>query len=247
MTLLSRVLPVLSFSILPVLVMIIGSGIAAYRVPTPAWRSLFQNFAAGVVLAAVAGELLPEITRGHHPVAVILGFALGVAVLLLIRHFAAGSASNEEVAESSVDSVSGSFVFVIGLDVFIDGLLIGVGFAAGERVGRLLTVALGTELLFLGLSTVSALMAAGVARAQAVRTTVTLALMVLVGATLGALALTGLQGFALVAVLSFGAAALLYLVTEELLVEAHEVRATPWSTGAFFTGFVVLYLTELLL
>jgi len=75
---------------------------------------------------------------------------------------------------------------------------------------------------------------------------VALALAMFGGATLGAVALTDLKGFALVAVLSFGAAALLYLVTEERLVEAHEVRETPWVTSAFFAGFLVLYLIELL-
>ncbi len=46
-------------------------------------------------------------------------------------------------------------------------------------------------------------------------------------------------------VLSFGAAALPYLVTEELLVKAHEVKETPWITSAFFPGFIALYLIGL--
>ena len=38
--------------------------------------------------------------------------------------------------------------------------------------------------------------------------------------------------------LSFGTAAMLYLVVEELLVEAHEVEHTPLAAGAFFAGFL---------
>jgi ZIP family zinc transporter len=38
--------------------------------------------------------------------------------------------------------------------------------------------------------------------------------------------------------------ALLYLVTEELLVEAHEVPDRPWVTATFFAGFLVLLLLE---
>jgi ZIP family zinc transporter len=34
-------------------------------------------------------------------------------------------------------------------------------------------------------------------------------------------------------------AALLYLVTEELLVEAHEVAETPWAAAMFFAGFLL--------
>ena len=43
-------------------------------------------------------------------------------------------------------------------------------------------------------------------------------------------------------VLAFGAAALLYLVVEELLVEAHEQAETPLLAVLFFAGFLGIYL-----
>lgn len=51
--------------------------------------------------------------------------------------------------------------------------------------------------------------------------------------------LTGAFEGALEIALSFGLAALLFLVTEELLVEAHEVQETPLSTATFFAGFLL--------
>lgn len=44
---------------------------------------------------------------------------------------------------------------------------------------------------------------------------------------------------AFVILLSFGLSALLFLVIEELLVEAHEVPETPVSTATFFAGFLI--------
>ena len=38
--------------------------------------------------------------------------------------------------------------------------------------------------------------------------------------------------------MTFGVAALLYLVTEELLREAHEERETALGTAMFFVGFL---------
>jgi ZIP family zinc transporter len=38
---------------------------------------------------------------------------------------------------------------------------------------------------------------------------------------------------------------LLYLATEELLVEAHEVPETTFATATFFGGFLVLMLIDL--
>ena len=58
--------------------------------------------------------------------------------------------------------------------------------------------------------------------------------------------LAGLTGVAFDAVLAFGVAALLYLVTEELLVEAHEVPETALVTSIFFVGFLLLLLIDLL-
>ena len=45
-----------------------------------------------------------------------------------------------------------------------------------------------------------------------------------------------------IAVANFWAAALLYLVVEELLVEAHEEAETPLLGALFFVGFLGLYL-----
>lgn len=45
---------------------------------------------------------------------------------------------------------------------------------------------------------------------------------------------------------SFGLAALLYLVTEELLVEAHDVKETHHAAAMFFVGFLTLIVIDAL-
>ena len=60
------------------------------------------------------------------------------------------------------------------------------------------------------------------------------------GAAIAAGVLAGLSGVWLAGVISFGLAALLYLVTEELLFEAHEVKQTHPATAMFFGGFLTL-------
>lgn len=47
-------------------------------------------------------------------------------------------------------------------------------------------------------------------------------------------------------VLAFSAAALLYLVTEELLMEAHVVEEKPVSTLVLFGGFLAFWSIQLL-
>jgi ZIP family zinc transporter len=43
---------------------------------------------------------------------------------------------------------------------------------------------------------------------------------------------------------AFGLIALLYLVIEELLVEAHETPDRPWVAAMFFAGFLILLVIE---
>jgi zinc transporter, ZIP family len=66
-------------------------------------------------------------------------------------------------------------------------------------------------------------------------------LLLLAGALGGWLILRHASQSVLAVILSFGAAALLYLVTEELLVETHLPQETLVSTAMFFLGFLVIF------
>lgn len=227
---------------IPVAALVVGGVVAAVRPPGPRLTSGVQHFAAGVVFAAVAVELLPDILHERNPVAMTLGFAAGVILMLGVRHLTEAQTGQKGVSGGGPPT---GLVVTIGIDLGVDGLLLGVGFAAGAKTGVLLTVALTVEILFLGLSAVAALTRAGVGRGRVVRTTLALALVLAAGGAAGTLLLRGLSGFALEAVLSFGAAALLYLVTEELLVEAHATPETPLLAATFFVGFLALLLVEM--
>ena len=74
----------------PVLAGIIGALIVVFRTPSEALVSGVQHFAAGVVLAAVAGEVLPELRERGPLWLIVIGFAAGVAVPLAMRHIEGG-------------------------------------------------------------------------------------------------------------------------------------------------------------
>jgi ZIP family zinc transporter len=137
-------------------------------------------------------------------------------------------------------------VITVAIDVSIDGVLVGLGFAAGAREGTLLTIALGIEILFLGLATSTALRKAGVKFGKIIGIHCGLAALIFTGGVLGSTLLGGLSGAILEIFLSFGVAALLYLVTEELLVGAHEEQDTPFATGMFFGGFLLFLMIGIL-
>jgi zinc transporter, ZIP family len=233
---------VVGYALIPATAVLLGGIAAIVRAPGARLRSAVQHFAAGLVFAAIGVELLPDIVHEAQPVAVVGGFAIGLAVMLAIRSW---SERSGEKGVSGAKQPSG-LLATLGVDLLVDGLLVGVGFAAGAKEGLLLTVALATEGLFLGLAGSVAQSKAGVSRTRIVLVTAGLASLLLIGATVGAALLGGLSGAPRELVLSFGASALLYLVTEELLVEAHEEPETAALTGAFFVGFVLLLIVEMI-
>ena len=237
---------ILLYALIPALAIVVGGVAATMRVPGAKTRSAVQHLAAGIVFAAVAVELLPEILHDHSPLATILGMALGVGTMFGIKRLVEGKkAPSSSDSEENVKSPN-SLLVTLGVDVLIDGLLIGVGFAAGAKQGLLLTIALAGEVLFLGVSAAAALGKSGASRTRILSVVVGLGVTLLIGAGIGGSLLSGLEGFALDVVLTFGAAALLYLVTEELLVEAHEEPDSPALSAMFFVGFTTLLVLEML-
>lgn len=234
-----HVFQVLVFAMIPALAVVVGAAVASIRTPRARVQAMIQHFAAGVVFAAVAGEILPDLHDAHAPIATVIGFAIGVGIMLGIKELV----EPEGAAEGRPSSAK-AMLLVVLVDILIDGLLVGVGFAAGREKGILIMVALTLEVLFLGLSTVGQLLASGASRGRAMAWALLTSAVLLAGAAIGAMIASVLHGQVFVGVLAFGAAALLYLVTEELLVEAHETPETPLTTAVFFLGFLVLFLIE---
>jgi len=231
----------LSYTMLAVVAAMVGGLIAVYRAPGPQMESNVQHFAAGVVTAAVAAELLPDVHE-RAPLVVVLGFAIGIATMLGV-HRLSGLIEKREIGGSFAGAAG--LLITVGIDMLIDGVLIGVTFLAEAATGIIIAVALAIEVLFLGVAGVVALPTdMGTPRKLAVPAA--FGLLLTTGVTVGVLALEGVTGAPIAIILAFGAAALLYLVTEELLVKAQKVPETPVSTTLFFVGFLSIFLLDML-
>ena len=223
-----------AFTLIPVVAVLIGSLFAVSRRPSDAFVSAMQHLAAGVVFAAAAAEILPQVMHEASPIATFTGGALGIVVMLSLKAL-------EGRASGPV-----AMLGAVAVDILIDGLVLGLAFVAGEKAGVLLTIALTLEVLFLGLTVTTELGETIRSKARILAITMGIALLLPIGAALATPVATFppviIAGF-----LSFGLMALLYLVTEELLVEAHEKPDTPLISAMFFIGFLGLLLIEELL
>lgn len=235
----------------PVVIAVLAATLSVRATPGPRLMSGVQHFAAGVVLAAVAGEVLPALREEGHVWWATGGFLLGTVLVIILERVGEREAAADHAGEAPATGPAAGKVVAaalpvgmlvpVAVDLLMDGMLIGLGASLGFTQALILTIALTIEVLFLGISLSASLRKAGQSTGASVAWTAGVALMMLVGALGGALLLGGASPQVLAAVLAFGAAALLYLAVEELMIEAHENAETPWLTALFFVGFTVIY------
>lgn len=227
---------------IPVVAAGVGSTVAVLRPPSPRVVAGVQHFAAGVVIAALVGEVLPDLREEGNQGWAVVGFAAGVALMLGLAAY--GRRADERrarVATRAAAVAPVSLLAAVAVDLLVDGALVGLGSTMGGTQGLIITAALTIEVLFLGLSVAGELTQLGMSRARATAICWALGLLTAVGGLGAVILLDGASAAVLATVLAFGAAALLYLAVEELLVEAHEERETTLLSALFFIGFLLVY------
>jgi len=227
---------------IPALIALAGGILASVWNPDHQTRSLIQHFAAGVVLAALAVELLPEIGREHAPgLVLVCSFALGSLFMYGLKLWTMRIEQQVSI-KGNVAGLGTGMLMATFIDVATDGFIIGAGFAAGGETGTILALGLSVELLFLGL----ALASEATMGWRIIAISGALGGTVLTFSLIGNVLLSGASHAVIGGALAFSAAALLYLVTEELLIEAHEVEEKPISTLVLFGGFLAFWSIQLL-
>lgn len=237
------------FALLPTVTLIVGGVTASFYKVGSGMRSAILHFASGVVFSVVAVELLPDVIRMHEPVQIVIGFSIGIVTMLGIRYVTEMAQQpqeqvvsigqqNQERSVSSIRPMMATLI-AIAVDIFIDGLLLGIGFSAGVKEGKLLAFALSVEVLSLALATSTSFVDKGIQRSVVLKVIIGFAILFFLSALLGGSLLHNLSDEWMEIILSFGLAALLFLVTEELLKEAHEEKESPLLTAAFFFGFLL--------
>jgi zinc transporter, ZIP family len=232
--------------ILPYILIATGAGVlggivALFWAPKVEARSAIQHFAAGVVIAAVASELIPEVERIGTTRGILSGFAAGGITMIGLKWLVLKFETFEKSRHNLPVGLSAAAAVDTNRRRHFSA-----GFSTGQRLGPLLAIALAVELCFLTLSVGSEFHKNKSKRWQGLATTTGIALLLLVGAVAASFLMKGASDGTVAIVLAFGAAALIYLVAEELLVEAIEAKESLFSTAMLFAGFLVLLALKLL-
>jgi ZIP family zinc transporter len=213
-----------------------GEFVAMRWAPGPRLTSGVQHFAAGLLIGVVALELLDPVVDGA-PVPVILGVAAGTVAMLTVDIVSARITGRE--------SGGTGLAVVVAIDLAIDGFLLGVAAGKDPRLGILLAAGLAVEDFFTTMSLAVSLK--GIEECGRIRWIVTgVAAAMVAGGAAGWLVSSVVGRFGYHLVLAFGAVAVLFLVFEELMREAHKVRDTPGTTAVLFAGLLGFLLLHML-
>jgi zinc transporter, ZIP family len=204
-------------------------------------RSAIQHFAAGVVIAAVASGVIPEIERTGSVAGILGGFAAGGLAMIALKW----GALKFERRERRAHAMPIGLAAAAAVDTIIDGAITSAGFITGQRLGKVLAIALAIELFFLTLSVGVEFRKGRSPRWRGLVATTVIAAMFVVGSVGADVLLRDVSEGTVAVVLAFGAAALIYLVAEELLVEAVAAEESLFSTAMLFAGFLVLLALKL--
>lgn len=231
---------------------LIGPGVATgvgglfllvVRRPSGRLLDTVLGFTAGVMLAATVFSLLvPALERGSLA-EVVGGFLLGCAVLAVLdrvvphvhlRFFEAGHAAPAEGKRATL------LLSALTIHNVPEGMAVGVAFAAGgPELGIPIALAIGIQNIPEGFAAAAPLLPLGVSTGR------TLGIAALTGlveppAALAAYAAFDVASVLLAGALAFAAGAMLYVVVDELIPEAHARGYQATATGALVVGFVVM-------
>lgn len=243
---------------------VLGAVIAALatRGQTSTLTSYVQHFAAGLIIAAATLDLLPEALHLGGGWPLIIGFVLGTAFMLALRalltRFGHGHSHGDDHGhghghghgDSQTKAVTGvnlRLVVALAVVVLIDGAIIGIALSAGGAAALLIAIALSIELLFVAASTAGSARAGGGSLGTAIGVGAFVAVMMPIGAVLGAVVFAGVSAPVLIAGLGFGAAALLFTAVAELLVEAYEIKESTGTIAMAAGGFLLFLILMMLM
>ena len=227
--------------ILPAISMVLGGLLGSRLRPGKRFRAVVAHLVGGLVLGIAAADLMPAASDSGHPLALAIGFCLGFSLLLVIN------AVLEDPDDNSVQSRPRPMLLLMLpflIDSLIDGLVVGISSKAAEQQWVIpVAVALEMGLATLGLGT---LLGRGAGRWRSRVSGALMAVTYVIGLSVSLVITNGLQGPALTGTLAFGTAALIYLVVEEVMKEAH-ARGEDDSgvvNVAFFIGLLCIWLLD---
>ena len=232
---------VLLLALLPAAGNFFGGLLAEIRPISARSLSLALHAAAGVVLAIVGVEIMPQALQAEPAWVMVVALVLGGLFYMLIESWA-----SSRLEQAGSDAGPWFIYLTVAIDLFSDGLMIGAGSSIDLRLGLLLALGQVTADIPEGFATLASFRSRGMGRARRLWLGASFALPVLLGAGLGFGLVRSQPEIVKLALLAFTAGILMTLVVEEIVPEAHTGEEARSAALFFIGGFALFTLLSVL-
>jgi zinc transporter, ZIP family len=208
-----------------------------FAVPQKVVGSVLQ-FAAGVITALVFLSLMPPAVRGGDIVVAALAFFVGGAIFVFFEYFSARREAAKPASERSSMSM-GLYVGIL-VDLFVDGVVIGVGATLTLATGVALALGMAISTLPLAFVTISTAKQQGIAKPHRQQLGALFVVCMMAGALIGFLVLQNAPMTLRFALVALASGFLTTTVTQSMIPEANK-DGEPSFAGIFFVGGMSIY------
>lgn len=224
------------------------------------FSDIVLSFAAGVMLAAsVIGLILPSVEHankqigGYGIIITIVGVFCGALCInvidKIVPHLHNLTGVNEEKHPEGQSQMNKTLLFVIAIGIhnLPEGLAAGVGFGTGN-VSEALTVALGIALQNVpeGMVIIAPMIGLGMSKGRTLLIAAATGFVEVIGTLLGYFAVT-LTTAVLPFALAFAGGTMLYVISDEMLLETHAHGSERAATYALLIGFCLMLIFDTVL
>ncbi|MDG2423263.1 MAG: hypothetical protein P8M22_04730 [Phycisphaerales bacterium] len=214
------------------IILVSGIGVRWVK-PSDRMTAIMFFFAAGVLIAALCTEVIPQsMTRQRTP-AFVIGFTVGVVLMLLIRSLF--SPPQEKIANPNRTITLGS-ILNIGISLMINGVLVGIAFGVPDASGLVMIFTLSVKATLIGSGLAQVLFRNGRPMMTVMIMLITFSAVAYGGAVIGWLLVVKNAEIITAFACATAAAIMLWVVFEELMVEAHERGSRRSDSLSFFVG-----------
>lgn len=214
-----------------------------FKNPSRKFLSFILQFAAGLMIAIICFELIPEALEISNISSVFIGIFVGVIAMVICDNLVKKIYSKREKRNKSGTSNSllkTGIIVGIGLAIhnFPEGLAIGSGFESSIKLGYSLALAIALHDIPEGISMSVPMKNGGMSKTKAVILTLLSGVTTGIGAFFGAI--VGEISETVIAIcLSFAAGAMLYIVSGELIPESNQIYKGRMGTLGNIAGFIL--------
>lgn len=226
-----------------------GGGLITYLLKKPGDRLLSSilGFSAGIMLVVVFLELLPEAFEIGSYLHGVIGLLLGIVILYLLdAYFPHKHHYSDECRAGRFKKMGVLLGIGIALHNIPEGLAIGAGYVSDDMLGLGLAVMIAIQNVPEGIAMATALCIGGLRNASIVMATALAGVPMGIGALVGAL-VGSISAPFLTLSLGFAAGAMLYIICDELIPDAHNLSRGHSATMGIVVGVVIGIMLEMVL